>query len=159
MVGYYIVPLAASLGKPALITAAVVKMGDDNVADFRWQIHEAIKYRCGRIKLISRQVYIVMYTDSSSPSHLDEVRRGAIPTPIDVILAQVISLLPAAELPLLRRVSTLWHATIDLELVARIGPTVLDAGGISTEVIEFWIHASRAALEYERCMAVTCEMI
>lgn len=84
-----------------------------------------------------------MYTDISAPSHLDEVRRRSVPAPIDPVLVQVISLLPAAELPRLRRVSALWRAVIDLELTARIGPTVLDAGGVSAEMIEFWIRAGR----------------
>lgn len=59
------------------------------------------------------------------------------------LTAVILARLPAAELPPLRRVNQQWHCAIDRILAAAVGPTVLDAAGYSTELVEFWIRAGR----------------
>lgn len=72
---------------------------------------------------------------------MDTIRRRHLPTPLNIIIVDLVAVLPAAELPRLRCINTLWRMAIDLELARRIGFTVLDTAGYSIESIEFWIRA------------------
>lgn len=69
----------------------------------------------------------------------DIIRRQHLPTPLNIIITDLVAALPNAELPRLRRVNKLWRVAIDLELTRRIGPAMYDRH--STEFIEFWIRA------------------
>lgn len=86
-----------------------------------------------------------MYTSSSHSSYLDTIRdrRLTLCSVSSDILGIILSYLPYAALPPLRRINSLWYAIIDVTIAAAIGPVVLDAAGNSSTITEFWIRAGR----------------